>query len=449
MRISLYRLLFLFLLPCTSLVYADLLKNQDSANHKASMYINGDPRADAPTLAYRGNYDVGVKTIELTNLNQIDILNYTDQSPNPRYDRPLTLEVWYPAKLKRNQKQITTYHDSLGSGPGNPARPIVPFTFKGRAARNARPDRSAGPFPLVIVSHGYPGSRVLLSYLTENLASKGYVVAAIDHTDSTHADKVGFTSTLLNRPLDINFVLRTLARRNLNPSSIFHKMVDASSTALIGYSMGGYGSLIAAGAGLSEFATTGLSFYPGDSLKRLRAGSKSYERLLDERIAAVVLFAPWGGSFGIWDQQGLSGLKVPSLFIVGNMDRTAPYDGVQFLFDNAVNSDRYMLLYQNGIHEIAVNPTPPEAFENYAEFIHYQEPAWDNKRCNNVNQHFVSAFLGMHLKSENTDYASYLNLLEPIANNSPRTNDGTDPTFWKGFTDYTAVGLEMHYKAAQ
>ncbi len=38
-------------------------------------------------------------------------------------------------------------------------------------------------FPLVFVSHGYPGSRYFMTYLT-NLESKGYVVAAIDHTDS-------------------------------------------------------------------------------------------------------------------------------------------------------------------------------------------------------------------------------------------------------------------------
>ena len=435
MRDYFYRLLLLILLPIAGFSFA-------SAN-----YINGDPRADAPTLAYRGDYDVGVKTIKLINKNQLDILNYTAAVPYPLYNRALTVEVWYPAKLRANQQQLTTYDDSLGSGPGNPERPVVPFTFEGRAARNAQPNRSAGPFPLVIVSHGYPGSRVLLSYLTENLASKGYIVAAIDHTESTHADKVGFTSTLLNRPLDINFVLATLARRNLNPASVFHKMVDASETALIGYSMGGYGSLIAAGAGLSKFAAGGLGFYPGNSLGRFEADSEKYEKLLDDRIAAVVLFAPWGGSFGVWDQQGLSGLNVPSMFIVGNMDRTAPYDGVQSIFDNAVNSDRYMLLYQNGIHEVAVNPTPPEAFDNYAEFIHYQEPARDNKRCNNINQHFITAFLGKHFKSDGTDYDSYLNLLEPIANNSPRTNDGTDPTFWKGFTDYTAVGLEMHYKA--
>jgi predicted dienelactone hydrolase len=57
-------------------------------------------------------------------------------------------------------------------------------TLTGKAVRDATA-KNAGVFPLVIVSHGYPGNRFLLSHLTENLASKGYVVVAIDHTDST------------------------------------------------------------------------------------------------------------------------------------------------------------------------------------------------------------------------------------------------------------------------
>jgi predicted dienelactone hydrolase len=42
------------------------------------------------------------------------------------------------------------------------------------------------PMPLVIISHGYPGNRYLMSHLGEDLASKGYVVASIDHRDSTY-----------------------------------------------------------------------------------------------------------------------------------------------------------------------------------------------------------------------------------------------------------------------
>lgn len=395
------------------------------------VFFYGDARADAPELAYRGSFDVGVRTLDVINPNQIDILNYSEENPDPRYDRPLTLEVWYPAIRPGNKPEVTTYQDVLGSGPDNPDRPLIPFEFSGRALRDAKPDFGES-YPLVIVSHGYPGSRVLLTYLTENLASKGYVVVAIDHTDSTHADANNFSITLLNRTLDINFVLKYMTE------SFLASGINADKTAIIGYSMGGYGALIAAGAGISETALIN-NWVPGNKLDLLQAGNPDYQKLLDPRIKAIVPFAPWGGHIGTWDFAGLEGLKIPSLFIVGNQDRTANFSGVEFLFNNAVNSDRYMLIYQNGIHEVAVNPPPPIAEAHFREYIHYQEPAWDNRRCNNINQHFITAFLGIHLKGMD-EYQAYLNLI-PISNDaSPGDND-----YWYGFKDWTAVGLELHH----
>ena len=73
---------------------------------------------------------------------------------------------------------------------------------------------SGGPFPLVVVSHGYPGSRTFMTWLTENLASKGYVVAAIDHTDSVFGAQRAFTSTLLNRAEDQVFTIDALTARS-------------------------------------------------------------------------------------------------------------------------------------------------------------------------------------------------------------------------------------------
>ena len=61
--------------------------------------------------------------------------------------------------------------------------------------RDAAPSGD-GPFPLVIVSHGYPGNRFLMAHLAENIASKGFVVASIDHVDSTYRDQAAFGSTL-------------------------------------------------------------------------------------------------------------------------------------------------------------------------------------------------------------------------------------------------------------
>jgi predicted dienelactone hydrolase len=410
-------------------------------------FFYGDPRPDAPELAYRGPYPVGVRTLEAVNPDQIDILSYTPDNPNPLYDRPLTLEVSYPAALHPGERQVTTYDDALGSGPGDPDRPVTPFEFAGRAARGAAPDASDGPYPLVIVSHGYPGSRVLMTYLTENLASKGYIVVSIDHTESTHADKVDFGSTLLNRTLDIHFVLNLIAGLGYaDDPGFLAGMVDDANKALVGYSMGGYGALNAAGAGFAPSPNFILDlFVPGGHAARLQAGNPEYLALLDPRIRAVVALAPWGGIFALWEPDGLAGLEVPSLFIVGDQDQTAPYAGVQWLFDNAVSSDRYMLKYQGAIHEVAVNPPPPISEANYAEYMHYQEPAWDNRKINNVNQHFVTAFLGMHLKGDHDTYAPYLDL-HPISNESHRT-DPTDPTYWKGFTPWAAIGMELHHAA--
>ena len=42
-----------------------------------------------------------------------------------------------------------------------------------------------------------------MTYLTENLASKGYVVAAIDHMESTHLDAGGFAE--LARDITLGF----------------------------------------------------------------------------------------------------------------------------------------------------------------------------------------------------------------------------------------------------
>ena len=112
---------------------------------------------------------------------------------------------------------------------------------------------------------------------------------------------------------------------------------------------------------------------------------------------------------------------------------------------NAVNSDRYYLKYQGAIHEVPVNPAPPISESNYAEWLHYQEPAWDNRKLNNVNQHFVSAFLGTHLKGEAAFFEPYLNLLEPNSNDSPRF-DPSDPRYWTGFPAYSAIGMVLEHE---
>ena len=58
----------------------------------------------APELAAFGAHDIGVRTIQVVDKNRPDILNIKEGGPMVRYDRALTLEVWYPATLATGQQ---------------------------------------------------------------------------------------------------------------------------------------------------------------------------------------------------------------------------------------------------------------------------------------------------------------------------------------------------------
>lgn len=401
-------------------------------------------RSDAPTLATLGSYSVGVKTLSFTNPNQFDVVNAKADGTTPSYDRPLTVEVWYPAKLAAGQAAAGEYKAITRDG-----KTIAKLV--GKAVRDAAADASGGPYPLIIMSHGYPGNRFLLSHLGENLSSKGYVVVSIDHTDSTYDSLLAFGSTLLNRSLDQLFVLNEMAKLNTNdPGLTLKGLVNANTTALIGYSMGGFGALNTVGAGFTA-ASVGYTWgTPNGKLAVRQQGNASYLASMDSRIKAAVAFAPWGYNFGFWDGAGLAGVRTPVFFIAGNVDSTSGYSpGVRSLYEGTVNTQRYLLTYENANHNAgAPIPAPKETrgltcgtgANTFACSEHYTDPVWDNVRMNNISQHFATAFLNKYLKAD-AAMDAYLNLV-PIA------ADGKDATYWKGFAPNTAVGLRLEKLAA-
>ena len=58
----------------------------------------------APELASYGQYTIGVRTIQVTDRDRIDILNTKEGGATARYDRSLTLEIWYPAQAGRRSE---------------------------------------------------------------------------------------------------------------------------------------------------------------------------------------------------------------------------------------------------------------------------------------------------------------------------------------------------------
>ena len=185
-------------------------------------------RPDAPSLAAYGEFDIGVRTLTVTDPGRVDVLNTQRGAEAAIYDRSLTLEVWYPAILASGQSRGGEYRTITRN-------PEITAVLSGQAVRDAQPDMRSGAFPLVVISHGYPGNRYLLSHLGENLASKGYVAVSIDHKASTYDDAQALSSTLFHRPLDQRFMIESMAQLSDDPESFLAGLIDAANTAVVGY----------------------------------------------------------------------------------------------------------------------------------------------------------------------------------------------------------------------
>jgi predicted dienelactone hydrolase len=340
------------------------------------------PRPDAPPLAARGNHRVGVKTLELTDESRA---------------RKLTLEVWYPATLADAQAEQTIYKATIGS---------TKFDLPGRAARDA--NLEPGKFPLVILSHGQPGSRFMMSYLTEHLASCGFVVAAIDHTGSTYDDltQESYVSSIVDRPLDILFSIDAVAASIAN--------ADSSNVALMGYSYGGYSSLNAAGMGLDKenleayaqgAGNDGPSFILPfiDDLSKVR-GSNVVKP--DPRVKAVFVMAPYGIPWLSPDQ--FASMEISLFVACGRQDDVALYErDAQMAFKLSGAPSKYLLTLEAALHNPFTNNPPIEARANFKDFERWFEPVWDMERLHDITKHFASAFLNQSLNRDATA-AQYL-----------------------------------------
>jgi hypothetical protein len=141
-----------------------------------------------------------------------------------------------------------------------------------------------------------------------------------------------------------------------------------------------------------------------------------------------------------------------SLFIVGDHDDVAGYElGPKRAMELAVNSDRCLLVYENARHNTGGNPPPPNLTLDYKGLQSFDEPVWRKDRITAINQHFITAFLDIYLKGDQSK-RPFLHVPLTHSNDgkwpvAPNTSDdgafskGDD--FWTGFQRRWALGLEM------
>jgi predicted dienelactone hydrolase len=103
--------------------------------------------------------------------------------------RRLMVSVWYPAAQRGKPALLTQHPDALMAGLANltslPAPLFQHLRYVTLAASEGVPVlANSQPFPVLVFSHGLVGMRLQNSSTMQELASWGYVVVAIDHTDA-------------------------------------------------------------------------------------------------------------------------------------------------------------------------------------------------------------------------------------------------------------------------
>lgn len=119
-----------------------------------------------------------------------------------------------------------------------------------------------GAHPVVVFTHGYTGTFTDYTFIFEDLASRGYVVASVDHTYEATAvefpdgrfvhsgfgshlggtlleDEDAMSLALTVRLADLRFVRSELERMNSTVQGPFAGKLDTTKVALAGHSMGG------------------------------------------------------------------------------------------------------------------------------------------------------------------------------------------------------------------
>ncbi|MET9518478.1 alpha/beta hydrolase [Streptomyces sp. NPDC002994] len=207
-----------------------------------------------------GPHAVGLTTLPLTDTSR------TDHWVPSAGARELLISMHYPARRGTGTAPARPYMTAEEARRllektaswkliprGNEARLSATRTH---ARDNARP--TPGKFPLLVLSPGFGLSRMTMTSLAEELASRGYVVASVDHAYESYATEFPGKGVLpctactligpdrptsevaQGRARDVSFVLDTLT----GPARAwpYARMINAKRIGMAGHSVGGNGA---------------------------------------------------------------------------------------------------------------------------------------------------------------------------------------------------------------
>jgi predicted dienelactone hydrolase len=183
--------------------------------------------------------------------------------------------------------------DSRPTNPNGDFEGASERTLEGRVWHPA--DGIAGPYPLVVYSHGFTSSWAGGAYLGQHLASLGYVVVSVNYP-LTHFDAPGGPNVMdvVNQPADISFMIDSLLADSASAGHVLEGMVDGSRVGVTGISLGGMTSTL-------------VAFHPD---------------MRDARIGGSLSIA---GPTSFLTERFFTFAEVPFLMLAGDIDALVPY----------------------------------------------------------------------------------------------------------------------------
>jgi dienelactone hydrolase len=245
------------------------------------------PTVDPQHLTERGPFAVGVSTLTLVDESRPTDANRTYAGAN---SRTLVTEVWYPAQGSAKLPEL----------------------------RDAPLDRSAAPYPLIVFSHGFTGSRRQSISYTQHLASHGYVVISPDYPLSNGAAPGGpRVGDVVNQPGDVSFLIDSFLDSSNEPGNALEGAIDETAIGLTGHSLGGLTTILA-------------TFGP----------------LADPRVKAAL---PLAAPACLMGSQTYKDSHTPVLVIGGSDDQIVGFQSIRQTYD-AANPPKYLLTLLGGNH---------------------------------------------------------------------------------------------------
>ena len=131
----------------------------------------------------------GIFAIGTTTRHLIDTSRNETYSENPDDPRELMVQFWYPAEPESGTgpapylNRVDVIGPALAQGVGLPSF-LLDHLKLAQTQSISEADVVSGSesFPVIIISHGWTSIRSMHTSLAQELASQGYIVAAIDHT---------------------------------------------------------------------------------------------------------------------------------------------------------------------------------------------------------------------------------------------------------------------------